>query len=444
MNDPTNLLSQLACDISLKKMTAPVQEQVRWVVADTLASIVAGSAEPEMQSITTKMSHSTGTCSVIGTHHKADAQTSAFLNGTSGTFLEMDEGNRFSKGHPAIHVLPAVWAICSERKLGADAFLSGLLAGYEIGSRIGASCQLRSSMHPHGTWGTVGAAVGVARAMSCDVKEMREVINISTSLTTATSKKTMLQGGLVRNTYAGISNRHGLLAFDLMRSGFTGETDGIASVFGEVVSTQLDTELLVKNRGADWQIMHNYFKMHSCCRYNHGTLDAIDHLATRATLPHFALIEKIEVQTYLYAAELDDLQPRNTLAAKFSVPFAVATRLVNGNSAISSFTWDALNNADVMNLAKKVSVTEDPAMTKLLPQERPAHVKMYFKDGSVLETSAGVNRGDDASPYTRAELKQKFEQLCGRVWSPQKTNKALDAVMQLSSDSDLNQLLDLG
>jgi 2-methylcitrate dehydratase PrpD len=28
--------------------------------------------------------------------------------------------------------------------------------------------------------------------------------------------------------------------------------------------------------GEDWHLSKNYFKLHSCCRYNHGTLDALD------------------------------------------------------------------------------------------------------------------------------------------------------------------------
>ena len=110
---------------------------------------------------------------------------------------------------------------------------------------------------------------------------MREAINIGASLTTATSKQTMLEGGLVRNVYAGLSNRHGLLALQLAESGFNGERDGPASLFGKVVSEHFDTGELVRELGDDWHLLHNYFKLHACCRYNHGTLDAIDAMAAR-------------------------------------------------------------------------------------------------------------------------------------------------------------------
>ena len=262
---------------------------------------------------------------------------------------------------------------------------------------------------------------------------MREVINISASLTTATSKQTMLEGGLVRNVYAGLSNRHGLLALQLADCGFTGESDGLSSLFGKIISERFDTGALVTGLGTDWHLMRNYFKLHSCCRYNHGTLDAIDQLAARAPLPAIEQIARIEIDTYGLAAELQDKAPRNTLAAKFSVPFAVATRLVNDSSALSSFTWDAVRDPRVLALAQKVEVREDPAMTRRLPLERPARLVITLTNGQQLVGEAGVNRGDDASPYTRDELRLKFMDLTGRVWPEAHARAVLEATLGLAA-----------
>ena len=89
-------------------------EQTSYVILDTIGAIVGGAAEPEMQALTTRLTVSpVGEASVMGTGKTAVSAAAAFLNGTAGTFLEMDEGNRFAKGHPSIHALPAVWAMAS-------------------------------------------------------------------------------------------------------------------------------------------------------------------------------------------------------------------------------------------------------------------------------------------------------------------------------------------
>ena len=391
MSHETQDLSHFAAHVDVAQAPADIQRQLNRVIADTLAAVVGGSVEPELRAMAQRLAHSSGPAVLPGLGRHVAADAASMINGSGGTFLEMDEGNRFSRGHPAVHVLPAVLALCQERQLGMHAFLNGVLSGYEVGSRIGAAAQLRASMHPHGTWGTVGAAAGCARALGLDSTAMHEVINISTSLTTASSKRTMLEGGLVRNVYAGLSNRNGLLALELFECGFGGERHGIES------------------------------------------MDAVDAIADGPGLPDVSQIERIEVATYNIASELIDPAPRNTLAAKFSVPFAVATRLVHGHSRLPSFTWEAVRNPAVLALAQKVVVREDKAMNARLPHERPAHVRMLLTDGSVREAAVGVNRGDDASPYTDTELHGKFMSLCTRVWSSEQAQTLYETTLALSA-----------
>jgi len=432
--DYLDTLSHFASNLDYSKLEPQVQDQVGWILADTLAAVAAGSAEPELRAIAKRQAAGTPqhSAQLIGLGQTSTPEAAAFINGTSGTFLEMDEGNRFSRGHPAVHVIPAALALSQERKATAESFLAAIVAGYEVGSRLGAASLLRGAMHPHGTWGTLGAAAACGRVAGLDDSDMRQTINISASLTTATSKQTMLEGGLVRNVYAGLSNRNGLLALNLAECGFNGERDGPSSLLGKIISESFQPDAVTQGLGHDWHLMRNYFKLHSCCRYNHGTLDAIDQMAAAKKLPQVNDIERIEVVTYHLAAELNDPAPTNTLAAKFSVPFAVATRLVNHSSALSSFTWDEVRNPAVLALAHKVSVAHDPAMSARLPMERPAKVTIHLKDGSQSVGEAGVNRGDDASPYTRAELRDKFMNLTGRVWPLVHCEKLLQATLDLA------------
>jgi hypothetical protein len=156
-------------------------------------------------------------------------------------------------------------------------------------------------------------------------------------------------------------------------------------------------------------------------------------LAAREGLPAVEDIAHIEVISYSHAAELSDPAPANTLAAKFSVPFAVATRLVHGHSGLTSFTWDAVRDERVLALARKVSISEDPAMTQRLPLERPARVVISLHDGRQIIGEAGVNRGDDAAPYSREELRQKFMDLTQRVWPAAHAAAVLEATLEMAA-----------
>ncbi|MEO7937801.1 MAG: MmgE/PrpD family protein, partial [Burkholderiaceae bacterium] len=160
---PLEQLSRFAAGVCFTELPDEVRDQAGWILLDSIGAIVGGSAEPEMRSLSDQLAGDgmwlgRGDCAVLGHGRGASADVAALLNGTAGTFLEMDEGNRFSRGHPAIHVIPAALALCEQRGDDAPAFLSAVVVGYEVGSRIGAASRLRASMHPHGTWGTIGAA----------------------------------------------------------------------------------------------------------------------------------------------------------------------------------------------------------------------------------------------------------------------------------------------
>lgn len=231
----------------------------------------------------------------------------------------------------------------------------------------------------------------------------------------------------------------GLLALELVECGFSGERDGLGSVFGAVVSESFDREKMVEGLGDRWQIEMNYFKRHSCCRYNHGTLDALDGLL--AEIPVKAEdIERVDVVSYRHAAELDDQAPHNVLAAKFSVPFAVATRIVTGSSGLASFTWKCVRDNAIQDLAKRVFVREAPALTAMLPQLRPARVTVRLRDGRELKGAADANRGDDQDPYSREELSAKFFELTERAWPLPKARNLHDKLHKLEELKNFSSL----
>jgi 2-methylcitrate dehydratase PrpD len=441
MFDYLDQVTSFICKCKFEDLPSAVVERAREVVADSLAVIAAGAREEEVQKMTARLLDSEGkeVATVIGTARRTEPAKAALINGTAGTFLELDEGNQFGRGHPGIHVIPAALAVSEENGFSGRDFLTALVLGYEIGTRIGIACKLRMSMHPHGTWGTVGAAVAVGKLMGCNESMMKQIVNVSSSLSLATSRKTMLEGGTVRNVYSGVSNSMGILAHDLVQSGFTGEADGLRTVFGSVVSDTFNPEAMVEDLGTRYEIARNYFKRHACCRYNHGTLDALEEIvAKRALKPEE--IARVDVETYSLAAQLCDQNPQNMLAGKFSIPFAVATAIVHGSTGVESFRPQVIHDRAVKDLARRVYVTEDPKLTAKMPKFRPSKVKVQLKDGSALDAEALMNKGDTEDPYSREELQAKYFDLARLTWKREVAEAIHADVMQLEKLPDLRAL----
>ena len=432
--------------LAFKQLPGPVVERTKQVLFDCIGAIGAGAQEPEVQRLTEKMLKrgAAGPAPLIGAHKRSGAGAAAFLNGLAGTMLEIDEGNQYARGHPGIHVMPAALAAAQERGATGAEFLVALALGYEIGSRIGIASKLRVTMHPHGTWGTVGAAVAVARLNGATEDQMRETINVASTLGLATSRRTMLEGGTVRNSFAGFSNEIGLRAFDMVEAGFVGEADGVGTVFGSVAAENFRAQEMTDDLGRRWEIARNYFKRHAACRYNHGAIDALLSLVAAeggAIAPD--AIERIEVETYVWAAQLDGQEPRNMLAAKFSLPFTLATTIVNGRASIPAFRDPAREDEITRALARRVSVRESPELTSMLPGLRPARVAIQMRDGRTLKAEALTNKGDTEDPYSAEEIREKFHEVTAPVWSEAHRRKILAAVDETHRAPTVNPLCDL-
>ncbi len=445
MTDYLTPLCDFAARIRFEDLPPAVVSRARQVVADTLAVIAAGAREPEICALAEQLAGGDGPASLLGDGRRTGALPAALINGAAGTFLELDEGNQFGRGHPAIHVLPAVLAVCEEKRLSGRELILALALGYEVGTRIGIAAKIRMSMHPHGTWGTTGAAAAVAKLCGYRAEGFREIINLSSCLALATSRKTMLEGATVRNVYSGVSNHMGLLAHHLVAAGFTGEADGLRTVYGAVISESFDPAAMTAELGERWEIARNYFKQHACCRYNHAALDAL--LAVMARAPGGRLspgaVAGVEVETYSLAAQLCDRGPRNMLAAKFSIPFAVATTLVHGGTGVASFAPEAVGRPEVQALARRVRVVEDPALTAMMPARRPARVRLTLTDGTVLAAEALVNKGDAEDPYAPDDLRRKYVDLATPAWGEAAASAVFEAVGELETLSDVNRITEL-
>ncbi len=104
------------------------------------------------------------------------------------------------------------------------------------------------------------------------------------------------------------------------------------------------------------------------------------------------------------------------MLAKFSLPFTLATTIVNGAASIPAFRDPARDDEVTRALARRVTVKEDPVLTSMLPSLRPARATIHMKDGRTLKAEALTNKGDAEDPYSDAEIREKFHEITGAVW----------------------------
>ena len=424
----------------LADLNADALERGRLILADCIPVIAAGMQTREMKAFVAAQlgEAAPGNAWVIGTGKRASALDAGLLNGTAGTWLELDEGNLFAKGHPGIQVVPAALAVAQERGASGAQLLLAVTLGYEVSARISRAASVRLTIHPHGTYGVIGAAIAVGKLKGFDRTQMRELLNVAATMGMATSRNTLLEGSTVRNIFTGHSAFMGQTAARLVECGFTGGADEVAWVYGRVLSDTFDPARVVAGLGSDWLIAKSYFKLHCTGRYVHSAIDALEDALARAPggKVDAARIERIDVAAYSLAASLCGKNITTSFGARFSIPFALATILYHGRSGTAEFEEAAVANPAVQALVAKVFVRHEATYDAAFPDRQLCDVILRMKDGATLTGRCEVTKGEPANPHQPAELEGKFFRLGTPVWGEAVTRKLYEGCMKIEAIPD--------
>lgn len=420
-----------------------VIDRAKWVLRDTIGVILGGMTAPEVAAMADYATeHENGKATIFGHGGRVKPQWAALIHGTAGTTLEMDEGHAFARGHAAIHAVPPVLALTEAMGLDGKETLTAFILGYEVAARAGVATRLRKGVHPFGAWGVLGAAAIGARCKKLNAQDVAGVLEVAASYAIAPSFESAYQGANVRNTFAGMVNKAGLLAAELYSLGIRGEKGAIQTTFGHILGDSFDPNALVDHLGERYEIMRGYFKPYSACRYAHAAVDATFNILYEGPVD-LAALKAIEIETYDIAATLSEPKPQTPLAGRFSVPYTVAATLALGSAGPEAFTPDALSNPQILALATQTQISENPEFTAMTPAKRPARVTLHFSDGSQRSAMVTGSKGDPDQPMTPVELETKFHSLSDPVIGEQMASTVWENVRKLETLGNLRAITSL-
>ena len=411
-------------------LSEEVRSHAKYVWMDTAGVILAGSLEPEASALAQRLADDRGSATILRRRFpSSDVKKAALVNGTAGTFLELDEGHHPS-GHPAIYIVPAVLALGEKTGASGKQLIEALVVAYEVTARLSYAAPLVKGLQPHGCLGVMGAAVGTARLLGYGASQVREAINIASYLNIATPGLATFEGAQVRDVYAGLSGHTGLLVADLVESGFTGPYDGLSETYTKLIANSFDPERMVSDLGDEYQICANYFKLHAAGRYLHAPLDALE-AALRGRTLRPEQVERVKVVGSLTLVMCDEAAPVNSLASKSSLPFGIATRIVSGGSGRDAFQQQALDDPVTKALARRVEMEEDADFSRVWPEKRPARVEVLLTSGETLVGEVDGPRGDRPCDISYEEIKDKFLGLTSATFPGGNNTRAMDLFMRL-------------
>jgi 2-methylcitrate dehydratase PrpD len=415
--------------------------QATLVARDTLGTMLAGSTLPEIRKLANWAAGTggVGNATLMSRETTVPAHLAAMVNATGAVSLELDEGNQYAVNHPAVHIFPAALAIAEEYNRSGAELVTALVAGYEVAVQVGLATHLRDPVHPFGTHATIGTAATAARLLNLSENQIAEALELAAGLCIASSQTAANTGASVRNLATGFTNHNGLLAPLMVKAGFTGEPGALSIVFGQILGDSFDSAAIGNDLGKLFYITRNYFKMHACSRWNHAPIEAIAALCKNAS---FSIneVESITVWTYDPATRLSWNNPPNGYAAKHSIPYNVAVRLVKGTNGLESYSNETVADINIQRIVNRIQVKEDPAYTAMLPDVRPARVEVILADGRKIEEVVDRPAGGFDNPFPEEQLADKFRRLAGMATAESKLTQLTQTIDRLPELKDLSEL----
>ncbi|HWT77582.1 MAG TPA: MmgE/PrpD family protein, partial [Candidatus Methylomirabilis sp.] len=324
----TGHLVSFVCRLNPAQLSEEVLRQSCRCVLDLVAVAIAGTRTP-MTQISARFGYehfAPGKSTVIGSRRSLSIPGAAWINCNAASALDLDDGHRMAMGHPGAAVIPAALAVAETTGATGREFLAAIVAGYEVAVRASVARVpwYKDRMYSSGIWGVFGATAAAGKLFGFGEDTLQSAIGI------AGSHGAFPPGGLQANhsmvkEVIGWAGMTGCASALLAQQGFIGPED-VMDYSGRWDTAQLVDGLDHNRRYA---ILDTYFKPYAVCRWAHSSVDAVLGLMARHRLRPEE-VQHILVETFYEVTRLVNYAPRNTIAAQFSIPFALAVALLSG------------------------------------------------------------------------------------------------------------------
>ncbi|MBI4183937.1 MAG: MmgE/PrpD family protein [Proteobacteria bacterium] len=413
-------LAAWAAGVGFEDLPEAVVRRTALLVVDDIAAMIAARDEPELRALVERLLAASGPAEAtifLGGRRRADRASAALANGFAATWCELDEGNRRSVCHGGLYALPAAIAEAEATGLPTAEVLRAVAVGYEVAVRFTRAFRFPSlPVHPHAAYGGIGAAAAVAAARRLDAKSFLDALTNASALVIAGPFNHVVEGAMIENAWPGVAAWLGFKCADWAACGLSGLLSSPYDTYARVLGAATEPERLGEGLGRDWAVADGYNKLYGCCGFALPIVEAVLPLV-RGLPPRrtAAEIEGVVVESHRLGLALSERAPRTTLGARFSLPHIVAAACVYGHAGGEAFSRASLADPEVVRLRERVELRPfAPEMP--WPNDRPARVRLVFRDGTAVVGECLSAPGGPDNPYPAEVVLEKARGLAGAVY----------------------------
>lgn len=438
--DHLQALTHWAAHCSAGNIPREVYTKAALVLFDDLAAIVSAGSDPVIIKLIDqlrRLENRPEATVYCADNYRTDRYNAAWANGAAAPWNELDEGSLRVSCHSGIYVIPALLAEAEVKGLKGGQLLHALIIGYEVVTRI-ASCFQQSELriHPHAAFATIGACAGIAAARNYDENQFLSILTAASTTVNPGPFKHAVGGSFMRNMWVANASWTGLKLADWIKAGVSGLPQSLFQVYTEIFGFDCWPGELTENLGIDWALLSNFQKVYPCCQFAHSTIEAISTLTS--SLPEYiklvmcSQLKEIRVQVHEKGRLLDEYEPVNILAARFSLPHIIAVMVVHGVIDTNSLSVSSLSDPEVTKIRKLVRISALQTVQPS-PNDRASHVRFIFNDGEEFEAECLCARGSQSKPLALEVLKGKIRNITADAYP--RMQSVMDRFLELDEDT---------
>jgi len=415
--NPGETLAHFAAGLRLDAIPPAVLRRTEDLMLDWFGSALAGKGARPVESIVRfiqAMGPVDGPSEVLTSRRRTSPLMAAIANAASSHFAEQDDVHNGAVFHPAAVVFPAALAVAQARGASGAALLVAVVAGYEVGIRVGEFLGRSHyrTFHTTGTAGNFAAAAAVGSLLGLTPGQMLHAFG-SAGTQSAGLWEFLRDGADSKQLHTAHAAGAGLTAAYLAQDGFTGARrilDG-AQGLAAGMSSDADPARLVDGLGTRWCLAETSFKFHASCRHTHPAADALQQVLRRDAL---AAGDVRRVTALVHQGAIDVLgpvtDPQTVHQAKFSMGTVLGLVAVHGHAGLEEFDAHYRDPA-VLAFREQVRMALDAEVDGAYPARWIGKVLVETRDGRRLEGRVDEPKGDPGNTLSRAEIEDKARRL---------------------------------
>ncbi|PSO07388.1 2-methylcitrate dehydratase [Candidatus Marsarchaeota G2 archaeon BE_D] len=345
---------------------------------------------------------------VFGSWVKSPIQEAAFANGCAARYLDYNDTYLSKEAlHPSDNIPTVLAAAEAEDADGRDLLL-GVVAAYEVACRLGDASSIRDRGWDHVTYIAISAAVGAAKAMGLDRDKVVQAVNLAATPNIALRQTRAGELSMWKGCAAANAARNGLFAALLAKHGMTGPSPVFEGEMGffKQVSGPLELSL-----GSDEpKLVETHIKYYPVEYHAMSAVDAARKIREKVAPDEIAevYVDTFSVGWRIIVKDPEKWDPKTKETADHSLPFIVATTLVDGSIWLDSYLDWKLRDPSVRRLLGVMKVNVDPEFDKMYPESTPVRVKVVTKGGSAYTEEVTYPRGHFKNPLSDEEVETKY------------------------------------